>query len=64
MSKYRVISGPNTRKYGPEMTSYLDTFHAVNHSWYFEAQYLYFQQDFVTTLQSLFRSTLLVVKSR
>ena len=36
MSKYRVISGPyfpvfglNTEKYGPEKTSYLDTFRAV-----------------------------------
>ena len=36
MSKCRVISGPyfpvfgpNTGKYGPEITPYLDTFHAV-----------------------------------
>ena len=36
VSKCRVISGPyfpvfglNTRKYGPEITPYLDTFHAV-----------------------------------
>ena len=36
MSKYRVFSGPyfpvfglNTGKYGPEETSYLDTFRAV-----------------------------------
>ena len=36
MSKYRVISGPhfpefspNKGKYGPEITLYLDTFHAV-----------------------------------
>ena len=36
MSKYGVISGPyfpvfssNTGKYGPEITAYLDTFHAV-----------------------------------
>ena len=36
VSKYGVISGPyfpafglNTGKYGPEKTSYLDTFHAV-----------------------------------
>ena len=36
VSKYRVISGPyfpvfspNTGKYGPEITPYLDTFHAV-----------------------------------
>ena len=36
VSKYGVISGPyfpvfglNTGKYGPEMTPYLDTFHAV-----------------------------------
>ena len=45
MSKYGVISGPNfpvfglnteiylfspiTRKYGPEITPYLDTFHAM-----------------------------------
>ena len=36
MSKYGVISvpyfpvfNPNTGKYGPEITPYLDTFHAV-----------------------------------
>ena len=36
VSKYGVISGPyfpvfglNTRKYGPEITPYLDTFHTV-----------------------------------
>ena len=29
LSKYGVISGPNTGKYGPEVTPYLDTFHAV-----------------------------------
>ena len=36
VSKYRVISGPyfpvfnpNIGKYGPEITPYLDTFHAV-----------------------------------
>ena len=36
MSKYGVISGPyfpvfssNTGKYEPELTAYLDTFHAV-----------------------------------
>ena len=25
-----VITDPNTGKYGPEITSYLDTFHAVS----------------------------------
>ena len=37
VSKYGVISGPyfpvfspNTGKYGPEITPYLDTFHVVN----------------------------------
>ena len=37
VSKYGFISGPyfpvfnpNTGKYGPEMTPYLDTFHAVS----------------------------------
>ena len=29
MSEYGVISGPNTGKYRPEITSYLNTFHAV-----------------------------------
>ena len=29
VSKYGVISGPNTGKHGPEITPYLDTFHAV-----------------------------------
>ena len=27
--KYGAFSGPNTGKYGPEKTPYLDTFHAV-----------------------------------
>ena len=38
MSNYGVFSGPHfsvfsstTGKYGPEKTSYLDTFHAVDH---------------------------------
>ena len=30
MSKYRVISGPNTGKYGPEITPHLGTFHTVS----------------------------------
>ena len=30
VSKYGVISGPNTGKYGPEISLYLDNFHAVN----------------------------------
>ena len=30
MSKYGVISGPNTGKYGPETTPYFGNFHAVN----------------------------------
>ena len=30
MSKYGVISGPNTGKYGPEITWHLYTFHAVS----------------------------------
>ena len=29
VSKSEVFSGPNTGKYGPEKTSYLDTFHVV-----------------------------------
>ena len=27
LSKYGVISGPNTGKYGPEITPYLETLH-------------------------------------
>ena len=30
VSKYEVISGPNTGKCEPEITPYLDTFHAVH----------------------------------
>ena len=30
-SKYGVISGPNTGKYGPEITPYLDTFCALSY---------------------------------
>ena len=30
VSKYGDFSGPNTGKYGPEKTPYLDTFHALN----------------------------------
>ena len=40
VSKYRVISGPyfpafspDPGKYGPEITPYLDTFHAVEYKW-------------------------------
>ena len=40
VSKYGVFSGPyfpvfspNTGKYGPEITPYLDTFHAVMNVW-------------------------------
>ena len=29
VSKYGVISDPNTRKYGPDITPYLNTFDAV-----------------------------------
>ena len=29
VSKYGVIYGPNTGKYGPEITPYLETFPAV-----------------------------------
>ena len=29
VSKYGVISAPNTGKYGQEITPYLDTFYAV-----------------------------------
>ena len=29
VSKYGVFSGPNTGKYRPEKTPYLDTFHAM-----------------------------------
>ena len=32
VSKYGVFSGPNTGKYGPEKTPYLDTFHAAKAS--------------------------------
>ena len=34
MSKYGVISGPNIGKYGPEITLYLDAFHAMNDYFY------------------------------
>ena len=30
MSKYGVFPGPNTGKYRPQKTPFLDTFHAVN----------------------------------
>ena len=29
MSKYEIFSGPNTGKYGPEKTPFLDTSHTV-----------------------------------
>ena len=35
VSKYGVYSGPNTRKYGPQKTPYLDTFHAARHFFFF-----------------------------
>ena len=34
VSIYGVFSGSNTGKYGPEKTTYLDTFHAVVYIWY------------------------------
>ena len=50
--KYRVCSGPyfpifgqNTRKYGPEKTPYLDSFHTVIPNWY---MYLFFFIRFFT----------------
>ena len=33
--RYGVFSGPNTGKYGPEKTLYLDTFHAVKIKQYY-----------------------------
>ena len=46
MSKYGIFSGPNTGKYGPEKTAYLDTFHAVigiflTFAWYVKIGYNY-----------------------
>ena len=32
MRPYFSVFSPNTGKYGPEITPYLDTFHAVNSS--------------------------------
>ena len=29
VSKYGIFAGPNTEKYRPEKTQYLDTFHVV-----------------------------------
>ena len=48
MSKYGVFSGPNTRKYGPEKTVYLDTFHAVigiflTFAWHVKIGYNYYR---------------------
>ena len=42
MSKYGVISGPNTGKYGPEITPYLGTFYAIRihlNSFSFQAKF-------------------------
>ena len=48
MSKYGVVSGPyfpvfglDTGKYGPEVTPYLDTFHAVKGA----VKSLYFKEE-------------------
>ena len=35
VSRYGVFSGPNTRKYGPEKTPYLDNFHGVGCVWFY-----------------------------
>ena len=52
MAKYVVISGPyfpvfnpNTGKYGPELTTYLDTFHTVLYLWISEINLLNFADD-------------------
>ena len=36
VSKYGVISGPNTGKYRPKITPYLDTSHAVVRKLYYK----------------------------
>ena len=33
LNKYLSVFIPNTGKYGPEITLYLDTFHAVDGKW-------------------------------
>ena len=40
MSKYGVISGPNTGKYGPEITPYLNALYAVNNITTFFDEYI------------------------
>ena len=51
VSKHRVISGPyfpvfglNAGKYGPEITPYLDTFHAVK-VWHYVTKYFVVNQS-------------------
>ena len=45
LSKYGVFSGPNTGKYGPKKTPYLDTFHAVMVAKVFALTGRYFQAE-------------------
>ena len=51
MSKYGVFSGPNTGKYGPEKTLYLDIFHAV-YSLHKNEVFLVQCTDFITFIFS------------
>ena len=47
MSKYGVISAPNTGKYGPEITQYLDTFQSADRS--HEGAYNKYPTNFFTS---------------
>ena len=58
MPKYAVFSGPyfpvfspNTGKYGPEKTPYLDSFYAVSHIWAVRQFYLFINWKEFTTLR-------------
>ena len=59
VSKYGVISGPyfpvlrpNTGKYGPEVTLYLDTFHAVFGEAYSELNQISKMDQFAKTVNN------------
>ena len=62
MSQYKVISCPyfpvfstNTEKYGPEITPYLDTFHAVVNAWNTAYLISYLEFPFVLIVSSMYK---------
>ena len=74
VSKYRLLSGPNTGKYGPEKTPYLDTFNAIPKMkmivwwllWEFNCKWLYLvkMKNGCVTFRKIYFISILIQVSR